>query len=41
MSVMARACGYNDFNKFNQKDLATWHKNMAQLSGVCYSGVGV
>ncbi len=38
MRVMARACGHDDLNKFNQNDLATWHKEMAQLSGVNYSG---
>lgn len=40
MSVMARACGHNSFDKFNGNDLATWHKDMAQLSGVKYSGMG-
>ena len=40
MSVMARACGHDSFEKFNSNDLATWHKEMAQLSGVKYSGMG-
>ena len=39
MQVMARACGHNDFSQFNQNDLATWHREMALLSGVKYSGV--
>lgn len=38
MQVMSRACGHNDLHKFNKNDLATWHKEMAQLSGVKYSG---
>jgi len=38
MQVMARACGHNDLNKFNINDLATWHREMALLSGVKYSG---
>ncbi len=38
MEVMARACGHDSFDKFNQKDLATWHREMALLSGVKYSG---
>ncbi|GLQ75680.1 glutamate synthase-related protein [Vibrio penaeicida] len=38
MQVMARACGHDSFSKFNKEDLATWHKEMAQLSGVRYSG---
>jgi len=40
MQVMARACGHNDLNKFNKDDLATWHREMALLSGVTYSGFG-
>lgn len=39
MQVMARACGHNDFSQFTQKDLATWHREMALLSGVKYSGI--
>ncbi|WCE32691.1 glutamate synthase-related protein [Vibrio sp. SCSIO 43137] len=39
MSVMARACGHNHLNQFNCEDLATWNREMAQLSGVRYSGI--
>jgi len=39
MQVMARACGHNDLSKFNNHDLATWHREMALLSGVTYSGL--
>ena len=38
MEVMARACGHDALTKFNKNDLATWHRDMAQLSGVAYSG---
>jgi glutamate synthase domain-containing protein 2 len=38
MQVMARACGHDDLNKFNRSDLATWHREMAFLSGVAYAG---
>jgi len=38
MQVMARACGHDDLGKFNKDDLATWHREMALLSGVAYSG---
>ena len=38
MQVMARACGHDDLSKFNKDDLATWHREMALLSGVKYSG---
>ncbi len=39
MAVMARACGHDHLNKFNKNDLATWHREMAMLSGVKYSGI--
>ncbi|SEF49970.1 glutamate synthase-related protein [Vibrio hangzhouensis] len=38
MQVMARACGHNSLDQFNKKDLATWNRDMAHLSGVKYSG---
>lgn len=38
MQVMARACGHDTLNQFNKIDLATWHREMALLSGVKYSG---
>ena len=39
MQVLARACGHDALHKFNKKDLATWHREMALLSGVRYSGL--
>jgi len=39
MQVMARACGHNELSKFSHNDLATWHREMALLSGVSYAGV--
>ncbi len=39
MSVMARACGHDHLSQLNKKDLATWHRDMARLSGVKYSGL--
>lgn len=38
MQVMARACGHDDLQRFNQTDLATWNRDMAYLSCVRYSG---
>jgi methylamine---glutamate N-methyltransferase subunit C len=38
MQVMARACGHDALNKLNNNDLATWHREIALLSGVKYSG---
>lgn len=39
MQVMARACGHDHLSHFNQADLTTWKKDMAELSGVAYGGV--
>jgi glutamate synthase domain-containing protein 2 len=38
MQVMARACGHSSLSHFNSNDLATWHREMALLSGIKYSG---
>ena len=38
MQVMARACGHDSLSEFNKNDLATWHREMALLSGVKFSG---
>lgn len=38
MQVMARACGHDALGQFNKEDLATWHREMALLSGIKYSG---
>ena len=39
MQVMARACGHDQLNQFNKNDLATWHRDMALLSGISYAGL--
>lgn len=39
MQVMARACGHSSLSHFNSNDLATWHREMALLSGINYSGL--
>jgi methylamine---glutamate N-methyltransferase subunit C len=39
MQVMARACGHAHLNSFNLEDIATWHKPLADLAGVPYSGL--
>jgi hypothetical protein len=38
MQVLARACGHDHLNQFDQRDIATWKKDLADLSGVEYSG---
>ena len=35
-----RACGHNHLNKFDTSDLTTWKKEIAELAGVRYAGVG-
>lgn len=40
MQVMARACGHDALHKFNRNDLATWHSEMARLTGIRYAGLG-
>lgn len=40
MQVMARACGHRSLSDFTLSDLTTWKRDMAELSGVAYGGVG-
>jgi glutamate synthase domain-containing protein 2 len=39
MKVMSRACGHDSLSLLNKKDLATWNREMALLSGINYSGI--
>ncbi len=41
MQVIARACGHNHLNQFNQKDITTWKKDMAELAGIKFAGLGL
>jgi glutamate synthase domain-containing protein 2 len=38
MQVMARACGHDELAKFSRRDLTTWKREMALLSGVAFGG---
>ncbi|MEM9319679.1 MAG: glutamate synthase-related protein [Pseudomonadota bacterium] len=40
MQVMARACGHDHLSKFTTQDLTTWKREMADLSGVAFGGLG-
>jgi len=40
MSVMARACGHDHLSKFNIDDLTTWKREMTDLSGIPFGGIG-
>lgn len=39
MQVMARACGHSALSEFELRDLATWSREMADLSGIPFSGL--
>ncbi|MEF8773792.1 MAG: glutamate synthase-related protein [Halobacteriales archaeon] len=39
MAVMARACGHDSLSGFERRDLTTWKKHVADLTGVEYAGV--
>ena len=41
MQVMARATGHRHLSEFNADDLTTFKRDMAELTGVAYGGVGV
>ncbi|HLR98886.1 MAG TPA: glutamate synthase-related protein [Mycolicibacillus parakoreensis] len=38
MQVMARACGHDHLAGFGRDDLASWHKPVAELAGIDWSG---
>ena len=38
MQVMARACGHDHLQGFNSKDITTWKKEMADLTGIQFAG---
>jgi len=39
MQVLARACGHDDLAGFNVRDITTWKREMAELSGIRFAGV--
>ncbi|MFT4920986.1 MAG: nitrite reductase/ring-hydroxylating ferredoxin subunit [Haloarculaceae archaeon] len=40
MKVMARACGHDSLAGFERRDLTAWKREIADLTGVEYAGVG-
>ena len=40
MQVMARACGHTHLNQFQAEDITTWKKEIAELTGIQFAGVG-
>ncbi|SIT17630.1 Glutamate synthase domain-containing protein 2 [Roseivivax lentus] len=39
MHVLARACGHDSLSGFGPRDITTWKREMAELSGVRFAGV--
>ncbi len=40
MKVLARACGHERLSDFSPRDLTTWKREMADIAGVRFAGVG-
>ncbi len=40
MKVLSRACGHSHLNEFELSDLTAWKKEMADLAGIPFTGVG-
>jgi len=41
MKVVARACGYDDFQKFNRDDLVTFNRDIHYLTGIEFGGIAI
>ena len=41
MEVLARACGHASLSDFHHEDITTWKREMADLSGVRFAGLGL
>ena len=40
MKVIARACGHDHVGAFGSRDITTWKREMANLTGIRFAGVG-
>ena len=40
MQTLARACGHSHLRQLSRNDLTTWKREIADLTGVAYAGVG-
>ncbi|MHB0960057.1 MAG: hypothetical protein ACYC0X_20020 [Pirellulaceae bacterium] len=40
MKVMAQACGHTHLRQFHRNDITTWKREMAELTGIQYAGIG-
>ena len=39
MQVLARACGHDSLSDFTERDITSWKRDVADLSGIRYAGV--
>lgn len=39
MQVLARACGHDDLSGFTARDITTWKREVADLSGIRFAGI--
>ncbi len=39
MQVLARACGHDSLSGFTQRDITSWRREVADLSGIRFAGV--
>jgi len=39
MQVLARACGHDSLSGFTQRDITSWKREVAELSGIRFAGV--
>lgn len=39
MQVLARACGHASLSDLNERDITTWKRELAELSGISFAGV--
>jgi glutamate synthase domain-containing protein 2 len=40
MKVLARACGHTHLSHFEPRDLVAWKRDISELTGIAYAGVG-
>ena len=40
MKILARACGHDRLSAFSPRDICSWKKDVAELAGIRYAGVG-
>ena len=40
MVTLARACGHRSLAEFSPRDLTSWKRDVAELVGIRYAGVG-